>query len=278
MSDPGEGQGKCSCIPTGCHGRLCLWHRGSERRIAMQEDDKTAVLNDLSWLTVQYDIRCQLDISFEVLSGLKMCAGNIYFFYKLDISYWTELWNDPFYSFIGFHYLLSTGDAESWINETKTAQSVRTISLLSLSAWQHCSSPGSTFDIRPVCLSRASSQQRYCVSCHLWHLSTLLHTHIACLLRQEAETDGAGQCGICANGCVFLEPLQIHLCLSEDERAICTPVPIALYSSGNVGEYSNVDTLSKYQNVKGLVEIYVQHFNVHVKIKWFTQLSVIKVG
>lgn len=29
VRDPGEGRGKCCCIPTGCHGRLYLWHRGS---------------------------------------------------------------------------------------------------------------------------------------------------------------------------------------------------------------------------------------------------------
>lgn len=30
MRDPGEARGKCSCIPTGCRGRLLSWHREGE--------------------------------------------------------------------------------------------------------------------------------------------------------------------------------------------------------------------------------------------------------
>lgn len=72
--------------------------------------------------------------------------------------------------------------------------------------------------------------------------------HTYCFsLKAEAETEGAGQCGASANGRVTLEPLQIRLCLCRDECAIWTPVRIALWSSGNVvGEYLNVDDLSKY--------------------------------
>lgn len=56
--EPGEGLRKCPCIPTGCHGGLRLGHRGREQEEkcggGRWSSRRTAVLNNLTWLAVQY--------------------------------------------------------------------------------------------------------------------------------------------------------------------------------------------------------------------------------
>lgn len=104
-------------------------------------------------------------------------------------------------SFHFVHYSFNRcGAAGSRIIETKTAQPVRTISLLYLSAWQHCSASGCTglsdWSNKPSLGLSLMSSLTWCCCCWWWwwwYLTLTSHisdtpaaqTHIPCVLRQQ---------------------------------------------------------------------------------------------